>query len=815
MKPRLLISGSLYVVIMTLLGALAAWPIYQSPAMILVIAAAAIVGAGLAWVSRRFSWPVWLDAAGLVGAWIILGVAVAVPARWASGTVFPGALLDVVTGPITGFKDLITVPLPVGEYRNLLVPLLVVFLVCVHFAARLSWQGGNRAALAVPIAAIMPAFGLLFGRTVTSAPLTLGPLTIPAPVETLVGATAILVSVIWLAWRARDDRRAALRRAEAATGISSTSGPTPGAAVRRGALAASMVVIALVAGVAVTPLLADQRPRAVLRSTIGPDLSHLVAASPLADYRNNFADTAYGQTLFTLESSQKLPARIRLATLSDYDGEVYRVASNADDAFQRVPAQLPVPPGETSKVTVTIEGLRGEWLPTFGALERIDFTGSDATALADDFYYDATTGTAVEADGLAEGDTYVLTAVEQKPGDLASAKSPGAKAPIALPKNMQRWLEQQDATRSGAGLLQIITTLRERGYLSHALSRSEETPLWMKDLGDYTFRPSAAGHSLARVDQLFRQLLDRETQAGADGDESSLVGAIGDDEQFAVAGALIAQQLGFPSRVVLGVRTDDPDLPSCEDGACRAGDVSAWIEVRLGAGEWVAVDTTPQYKDKVTTETRRERDPENMTDVRPNTAQEVAPPDPQRQETNEVPPTPNPGADLTVLWNVLRITGISLLGLIILLAPFIVVLIAKALRRKGRRGEEDPARAIAGGWDEYVDAAVDAGRPAPTSETRRELATMYATPGAATLADTADHAVFSGAAVGPEENERFWEIVADERRALHEDLGWFARLRAALSLKSFRRQFAAITPRPGASFLTRLPERRKRRDSGA
>ena len=117
------------------------------------------------------------------------------------------------------------------------------------------------------------------------------------------------------------------------------------------------------------------------------------------------------------------------------------------------------------------------------------------------------------------------------------------------------WLQEQNVTPDGAGLERAISLLRARGYLSHSLLRPvDELPKWASELGDYSFQPSAAGHSLARIGALFQQLLDRRADAAAEGPDASLVAAVGDDEQFAVAASLIAGQLGFPSRVVVGVR---------------------------------------------------------------------------------------------------------------------------------------------------------------------------------------------------------------------------------------------------------------------
>src|SRR3546814_9538657 len=79
----------------------------------------------------------------------------------------------------------------------------------------------------------------------------------------------------------------------------------------------------------------------------------------------------------------------------------------------------------------------------------------------------------------------------------------------------------------------------------------------MTSLAGYSFQPSAAGHSLARIDTMFSRLLERESDPRAAASDN-YVAAVGDDEQFAVATALIARELGFPARVVVGARLSAP-----------------------------------------------------------------------------------------------------------------------------------------------------------------------------------------------------------------------------------------------------------------
>jgi hypothetical protein len=296
---------------------------------------------------------------------------------------------------------------------------------------------------------------------------------------------------------------------------------------------------------------------------------------------------------------------------------------------------------------------------------------------------------------------------------------------------------------------------------------------------------------------MFASLLARESdpEAAASGD---FVAAIGDDEQFSVAVALIAQDLGFPARVVVGVRLSSPDatLPTCDDGTCRAQDLAAWTEVQNANGVWVPIDATPQFENPPSLDVSKQRDPENVTDVLPQTVHEVLPPQPVQQDSHpdDAPPDDG-GADLAWLGPTLRIAGIAVLLCALAFGPFVAVIAAKAARRRGRRGAHLPADRIAGGWEEYVDAATDAGRDAPGSLTRTELAAVYATTSGARLASAADQAVFSAERATDEDAAAFWRIVEAERRALRSHRGFWRGLRATVSLRSFVRHLAPVTGR--------------------
>ncbi|WP_336626653.1 MULTISPECIES: DUF3488 and transglutaminase-like domain-containing protein [unclassified Microbacterium] len=773
---RRIVAGALYVGIGVLLAAVAAWPIYRSTSFLLLVAVATVLGAGIAALVRWRRWSGWAAAALLAGAILVVGVPVAVPGRLGDPASLVRGLGELGAGLVFGWKDLLTVDLPVGAYRNLLVPALVVFLVGTACALLLAWRRASVGAVAVPIVLAMAGFGLLFGRTDVSAPLTLGPLTLSAPVETAIGLGSLGSAVLWLSWRTREARVVALRRAAASSGVRLRRGTRSG--TRRVALGAGMVAVAVAASLAI-PMAAVPAERTVLREATGPRIEISRAVSPLASYRSMFRDDLHDEVLFSATGAQ-LPARIRLAVLDDYDGAVFRTGGGSD--FVRRASERAAAPGTPVDADIVLGALDGIWMPSAGVVASVTFSGARAAALADGFYVDDTLAAAVQTAGWRQGDGYRLRASEPATSALAAASSPGdaGDGPEA-PASLRTWMQEHVSGSGGAALEGLVALLRERGYLSHALTDAQAQ--WMADAGVDTFVPSAAGHSLARIDQLFTALLDREQDPRAEA-SGNYVAAIGDDEQFSVAVALLARELGFPARIVVGARMEsaDPDLAVCGDGACRADDLAAWVEVRSAAGEWIPVDASPQHRQAPSREVTSQPDPTIGTEVRPDNVDEVEPPKPAQEDAAASPDRPDT-VDLGWLWASVRIVGISLGALLVVVGPFLAILAAKAIRRRSRRGADEPAARIVGGWDEYLDAAADAGHRAPAAATRLEVAGALGQDAAPGLAVAADRAVFSDGGATADDATEFWRIVDAERTAFTATR--WQRVRAALSLRSF------------------------------
>ncbi|ODT39264.1 MAG: transglutaminase [Microbacterium sp. SCN 70-200] len=778
-RTRRIVAGSLYVALTVALATVAAWPIYRLGSFLILVTASALLGAGIATLVTWRRLGGWAVVGLLAAVMLVAGVPLAVPSRMGGATSFVRGVGELGAGLVVGWKDLLTVDLPVGSYRNLLVPALVVFLVGTTLALLFAWRRDGWSAAAVPVAVAMTGFGLLFGRTEVSAPLSLGPLQLPAPVETTVGIGTLGAGVLWLSWRSRDARVRALRTAAASSGVRLRRLRT--ADLRRAGLGVGMVAVAAVFALAV-PAAASSASRTVLREATGPRVEISQAVSPLVAYRSLFSDARLEQVLFSA-TGQQLPERIRLAVLDDYDGAVFRTAADGDEFVRVASARTPAA-GTPIDVDISIGALQGIWMPTAGTLASASFTGSRAAALADGFYIDDELSAAVQIAGWHDGDGYRLEASDVA-GDslLAEAEAPGGDlgSETATPASVRTWMQEHVSGTGGAALEGLVSLLRERGYLSHALTETDSA--WMQAAGVDTFVPSTAGHSLARIDQLFTALLEREQDPRAEASDN-FVAAIGDDEQFAVAVSLMARELGFPSRVVVGARlsSSDPSLPVCTDGACRSADIAAWVEVRAASGQWIAVDVTPQHTQSPSHEVTAQPDPTIGTEVRPDIVEEVDPPKPGQEDAAASADRPDE-LDLSVLWAVLKITGVALGGALLVVGPFLLIVAAKALRRRGRRGAEAPADRIAGGWEEYLDAAVDARRRPPVSATRVEIADALDRPAAEELARGADEAVFSAGTTTDDEASAFWRIVDAERAGFA--TGPWQRLRAAVSLRSF------------------------------
>jgi transglutaminase-like putative cysteine protease len=724
------------------------WPVYRDLGYVVAIGGAVAAGTAVALLGARFRWPSFVVLLVAFGAFVAVGVPLAVPGRAIAGVLPSGAgILDLLSGVAYGWKQLLTITLPVGAYQALLVPAFLLFYVATIVAVTIAARARlPELATIPPVVAFLVAIAFGPDEAIWPAPLALGML------------VTVLGYLVWHRWRRR---RAAIRAlARATPDAEGRPLETAGDAALgvRTALAGGLILaIASAASIGATTLAPVTGNRDVLRTVVAQPFDPRDYPSPLAGFRRYLRDDRVDDVMLRISG---LPegSRLRVATLDSYDGVVYAVGSAVVDdssgTFVRIPQSVDQTgvTGRPVSFEVEVVDYRGVWLPNAGAFESVAFTGPRSAALTDAFYYNATTGTAAVLGGLDAADRYRIDAVlPDEPGaDTVTELAPGdAEVPRIgeIPEELALYLEERvrALTAPGERLAAMLDALRSDGYISHGLEADEP--------------PSRSGHGADRIAEL------------ATGSRM-----IGDAEQYAVAAALMARQLGFPARVVFGF------VPA--DGVVRGEDVTAWIEVDTAQYGWVAIDPVPEDRPIPEEEPEEENQVARPPSIvppppeRPDAQGEQTAPDSAQEEPDQLDPV------LAALLTAARVIGVTLLVVGVLVAPFLLIVAAKARRRRLRRSAPDVVQRISGGWDEFADAVLDHGYATPPAATRSELATVAGGLPSRVLAAVADRAVFAPERADPADADRVWDAVADLRASLDLGLTRRQRVQALISLRS-------------------------------
>ncbi len=804
----LLVGGMLYLLAGVALATASAWEIYRTPRLLIVAGVGAALGIGVVLLVRALRWQTW-SIPPLVGlGYLLLVVPVAIPSALSSPIGVLRGVRDGVVGIVLGWKQLLTLSLPLGDYQAVLVPFFVLVVAGSAVGAFLISREAPGTAGAAGVVVVLTAFGIVFGGSTTGSAFALGEFRLPAPRQVLLGVLLVLLSVLWLVARARLRRTAALRAAQAQSTSVRQGAQTLALRLRRQFAGILLVVVALIAGLALAPLAQGIAPRQALRDDVDPLLVVRQQPSPLAGYRAWFTDAGLAAELFTVSGAEGVD-RVRIATLDAYDGNQFRVSA-ADDAagggvrYVRLPGGAA---GNGPELRFTIgDGYRGIWLPVPAGIGAAPgFQGARAALLADGFYLDAASGSAIDVAaagndlGLLPGDGYTVTAgSEQAAADFPGEQGTEARISADAYPGLAEWVELQAVPRTGAGLTELVERLRARGYLSHSVTDGDGSAAWIADLqsrADYGFLSSRSGHSAARIEALFTDLTAQQRRAGDGADEDALVAAVGDDEQFAVAAALLARYLGFDSRVVVGVRLTTPEpspgVPVCVD-VCTGANVSAWVEVASATGGWTVLDATPQYEVSPLTITDGEKLPENPTTPDQSASDPLDPPQAQRDdsESPDDVPAPQPGWWETLL-PILLVAGSVGLTLLLLVLPVLVLAIAKVVRRRSRRDASIPEVSMVGAWTELVAGYVDLGFDVPERTSRTGIARAIDRPRALALATAVDRAVFAEHPPERAASTASWLLVDEERRELAAGVSWNRRLLAVIAPASLLRDLGA------------------------
>ncbi|ANJ26701.1 transglutaminaseTgpA domain-containing protein [Agromyces aureus] len=591
------------------------------------------------------------------------------------------SLAGLAIGAVYGWADILTIGTPVeAPYYVAVVPYVAAWAVALGGSMLvLRWLPRKRTALRGAVILIGPVLLFVSG-------ILLG--TDEAFYAGVRGVAFGVIALVWLAWRRGSDVET-----DAVGARRLRNQKLRGSAV----VVAGAVAIGAVAGLAVAPVAPD---RFVLRDEVVPPFDPLEFSSPLAGFRTYTKDLAE-EPLFTVTGLEPGDA-LRLATMNSYTGRLWNVAgpgdSDDDGGYAITGQTLPQPPlaelGSSRTIEVEVADYDDVWLPTVGYGSDLRLEDADSAARVGDLRYNAAAGTAVLTSGVGEGTRYRLEANTQiEPSDEDLADVPVATVELPPVENVPDVVTAKgeeyagDATTPIEQLRNIERGLKTNGFLSHGLASDSIA--------------SRAGHGADRLIELFTR--------------SSMVG---DEEQYAAAMALMARQLGYPARVVMGFA---PEIGGEGETVEVVGDdVTAWVEVPFEGVGWVSFRPTPEAVDAPQDQTPKPKSEPQPQVRQPPRAEQI---EDDLLSTVEIDDTDDEDKDRPFaipgwVWVATASLGIPLA---IVFLPMLVVAMAKERRRRRRRSRPNEIAAAAA-WDELIDRYAELGFEPPERASRRQTA---------------------------------------------------------------------------------------------
>ena len=735
--------------VLSMLATLGLTSVYDGPAVMVVGLVGVVIGLLVAWfTTARGLSP--LATLGVAVVAFLVGSGPAVPdaslAGVLPGPATPAALLD---GLIRAWKDLLTTAPPVSLSAGLgVVPYVGGFIAGLG-GGLLAWRTVSPL-MAVGAPAVTLVGSFLFGDQ--------DPVGVVAQ-----GGGFLVVAMAWSAQRANRAHR---------TDEGIYWPRVAGAAVMLGLL----VPVGWQAGPAMPFTGTD---RTVLREEVVPPFNAADYPSPLAGLRAYRKDPQGRDRTFLVVDGLPAGAVIRLATMDTYDGVVWTVSGDDTEGsgrFKRVGAKiLPVPPWEAADVAFTIpdDGYTGVWVPSVGTIRSVSFSGADAEALTAAFRYNPLTGTAATTYELAPGNRYSLD-VRLAPDRRDEAGEKLLRADQAGPFVASYPDDIADLLGELGEKARQFTSGETTAY-DKALTLEktfQDEFFFTDDLAGATGSFNVpAGHSIGRLDRLVEE-------------------RAGNAEQYAAAMALMAQQVGLPSRVVMGF------VP---EGAGRVEvkgtDATAWVEIHFAEHGWVAFHPTPDEGQEPPEEPpplpqheKREQQPlPPVAYIEPPPT--IPPTQPVEEEDDEPVTVQAASAGRLPAWAQAVITyGGPPVGVMAATAGLVIAL--KALRRRRRRTKGSVVDQINGAWLEAVDRLRDLGHPPEPASTRRELAAKAADtglwPSGPTFAAAVDAHMFSAADPASDEVISAWSDLDAQVQSIHAPFTRRQRLRATVSTASLR-----------------------------
>lgn len=755
--PRILGSWALL-----LPGVIAFQPTFGGSRGYFVALAGVTIGAALALLATRLRWGIAALAGSLLAGYLIVGGPLVLP-HTTLGGVLPSleTLRSLALLIVQSWNDLLTVATPAGDFEGpAAVPLLAGMVAGAGMLRVVTLSRAVISPLAIPLGwlALSIAFGVRY-----------------APAAVWLGAALGVGMLVWLTAH----RFAATRTAN--TEILLNADRSLNRTAAKALAAAGVIVLAASSAVAINLVGADQVNRHVLRDAVTPPLNLHEFASPLMKYRLFLLDQK-DEGLFRVEAMPE-DARLRLAVLDTYDGNVFNVSQQSNE-YLNVGRELPwTPEGAITQASIEVLAYDDVWLPTFGPSSSFRFEGVRRSEQARGLHFNRAANQALTTARIGEGTVVNVQAVPEIPDDAAAREAlQGAgvgTAPLAT------------VSRVPDVLVQLATDLTADS--TSAYEQLEALTLWMREQGAYSDGSDGitrSGHTNERLSSMFTS-----TQP------------VGNAEQYATAMALMATQLGIPARVVMGFHPNPDDDAPGEVWEVTGVQAQVWVEANLDGAGWVAFDPTPDRDKEPQTDTPRPQPkPKPQVDPPPNPPEKL-PEEPIVADDEAVNVDEEDQSDDAGIAAILLIIGAIAGGLLILALPFLVILMMKVRRAARRRTRGQVTDQIAGAWDEVVDRARDLGYVAPSSSTRGEAATSlqsaYPSAPVATMARSVDATIFGDVVPNEALRTDAWVQAEDLKSALLSTAPWYARPRAVFSANSLKRRRTEVAhtrrrPKTGA-----------------
>ncbi|GAA2461612.1 transglutaminaseTgpA domain-containing protein [Agromyces soli] len=386
----------------------------------------------------------------------------------------------------------------------------------------------------------------------------------------------------------------------------------------------------------------------------------------------------------------------RLLTIDRFDGEVWGPGDRRIDGDNTV-AEFPTPTGLGNEVArsqhpidVTVQQLRTTWLP-------LPYPVSSVEGLDGSWFWDRGALTVRSADSDTSGQQYRATMLEVDP-TAEQLRASGDR----IPESIQEFTElPEDVPES---VRELAAELGARGGTAYDRAVAIQEYLRGKDFTYSVEAPVEEGYDGGGLDVIAEFLEQRE----------------GYCVHFASTMAVLARELGIPSRISVGYTAGTPTTKRVENVSVvqvDSQDLHAWPELYFQGVGWVPFEPTPGRG--------------TVPDYSRPGASETAP----TPELVPGTPAPSPGArpdldperqlsggqtaattDDPVLWPL-----VTLVLLLILLLPAAARIWLRRVRVRRIRRDDRGADAA---WREAMATASDLGYPAGSADalTPREAA---------------------------------------------------------------------------------------------